>query len=131
MRTSFNSLQTGKRIQSKLTHTIIWRLLCFNSLQTGKRIQRDPILHPVRPWLRNPKTKRELRGAFLSRKFHPKSRQTPINIDPNAIFQQKTLQSKTPSKFLGGLHHTQALPVNRVWNLNLSIREMHKNVNFF
>ena len=44
----------------------------FNSLQTGKRIQRDPILHPVGPWLQNPKTLRELRGAFFVSKFTPK-----------------------------------------------------------
>ena len=36
----FNSLQTGKRIQSKIQPGSHWqRMLGFNSLQTGKRIQ--------------------------------------------------------------------------------------------
>ena len=43
--TSFNSLQTGKRIQrrARFVKGVIQRLTCssFNSLQTGKRIQRN------------------------------------------------------------------------------------------
>ena len=58
----------------------------FNSLQTGKCIQRDPILIPVGPWLRTPKTKRELREAFFTSKFTPQTPQTHVCIDPNAIF---------------------------------------------
>ena len=37
----------------------------FNSLPTGKRTQRDPILSPVGPWLRTPKTKHEMRGTIF------------------------------------------------------------------
>ena len=58
----------------------------FNSLQTGKRIQRDPILIPVGPWLRTPKTKRELRRAIFERNFSPKIPKTHVCIDPNEIF---------------------------------------------
>ena len=107
----FNSLQTGKRIQrtpppttidgmggvsipfkresvSKVRTERLWHQYPrrFNSLQTGKRIQRDPILIPVGPWLRTPKTKRELRGAIFERNFSPKIPQTHVCIDPNAIF---------------------------------------------
>ena len=59
---------------------------CFHSLPTGKHIQRDPILSPVGPWLRTPKTKRELRGAIFKRNLSPKIPQTHVCIDPNAIF---------------------------------------------
>ena len=62
------------------------RPISFNSLQTGKCIQRDPILSPVGPRLRTPKTKRELREAFFTSKFTPKTPQTHVCIDPNAIF---------------------------------------------
>ena len=83
----FNSLQTGKRIQRKGDKSLKkQKLYRFNSLQTGKRIQRDPILIPVGPWLRTPKTKRELRGAIFERNFSPKIPQTHVCIDPNAIF---------------------------------------------
>ena len=108
----FNSLQTGKWIQRK--HKMFQAkffsmfqfpsngkvdsesvteangkhagAFSFNSLQTGKWIQRDPILIPVGPWLRTPKTKRELREAFFASKFTPKTSQTHVGIDPNAIF---------------------------------------------
>ena len=36
----FNSLQTGKRIQSNMRPSCTIKIFCFNSLQTGKRIQR-------------------------------------------------------------------------------------------
>ena len=42
--------------------------MSFNSLQAGNTIQRDPILEPLAIGLRRPKTKRELRWAFLGRK---------------------------------------------------------------
>ena len=38
---------------------------------------------------KHPKTKHELRGAFFCQKFNAKTPQTLINIDPNAIFQEK------------------------------------------
>ena len=84
---SFNSLQTGKCIQSVfivVKYDII--SYSFNSLQTGKCIQRDPVLSPVGPWLRTSKTKRELHGAIFERNFSPKASQTHVCIDPNAIF---------------------------------------------
>ena len=107
----FNSLQTGKHIQSPSGDTgeirNMWfqfpsngkaypKLIVssyadlagisFNSLQTGKHIQRDPILRPVGPWLRTPKTIRELRGAIFERNFSPKIPQTHVCIDTYAIF---------------------------------------------
>ena len=45
----------------------------FNSLQTGKCIQRDPILSPVGPWLRTPKTKREVCTPFFDPKIEVKT----------------------------------------------------------
>ena len=100
-----------------------WKVLrqSFNSLQTGKCIQRDPILSPVGPGLRTPKTKRELREAFFTSKFTPKTPQTHVCIDPNAIFQQNRLRSETPSGFLGNLSRTRTRLVNRVWVYLLSI----------
>ena len=82
----FNSLQTGKRIQSLTVAALQSAEWSFNSLQTGKRIQRDPILHIVGPWLRTPKSKRELREGFFNPKFVLKIPRTLMNIDPNAIF---------------------------------------------
>ena len=63
----------------------------FNSLQTGKPFRTAPNFSPVQPWLRRPKTKRELRGAFFRQKFYPKFRQTLVNIEPNAIFLRNWL----------------------------------------
>ena len=83
----FNSLQTGRLIQTKtITDGTRGLTTCFNSLQTGRLIQTDPILSPVGPWLQKPKNIRELRTPFFSRKFTPKTAQTPINTEPNAIF---------------------------------------------
>ena len=64
---SFNSLQTGNCIQ---TLPILLRIrtrntTSFNSLQTGNCIQTPPFLRSVGPWLHTPKTKHELRDAFL------------------------------------------------------------------
>ena len=118
----FNSLQTGKHIQ-RCCGINWWNKgdISFNSLQTGKHIQRDPILSPVGPWLRSPKTKRELRGAIFKQNFSPKIPQTLVNIDPNAISQQNRLRSETPSGFLGNLSRTRTRLVNRVWVYLLSI----------
>ena len=88
---SFNSLQTGKRIQRSMASKNLSMFLCFNSLQTGKRIQRAPILSPVGPWLQNAKTKREVHKPFFMSNFSQKIPQTHVYIDPNAIFYQKWL----------------------------------------
>ena len=72
LQVGFNSLQTGKPIQRQLRIRTFHVKNRFNSLQTGKPIQRDPILSPVGPWLRTPKTKRELCGAIFERNFSPK-----------------------------------------------------------
>ena len=120
----FNSLQTGKCIQRKHSSAESRTVSGFNSLQTGKCIQRDPILSPVGPGLRTPKTKRELREAFFTSKFTPKTPQTHVCIDPNAIFQQNRLRSETPSGFLGNLSRTRTRLVNRVWVYLLSIPQI-------
>lgn len=102
---SFHSLQTGKRIRisrqssaissQQREVSLIKNLLLLraesrrpllNSLQTGKYIQRDPILSPVGPWLRNAKTKREVHKAFFMSNFSPKIPQTHVGLDPNTIF---------------------------------------------
>ena len=49
----------------------------FNSLRAGKGMQRDPILHPVGPWLRRHKTKRELREAVSGFKIRPENLTNP------------------------------------------------------
>ena len=49
----------------------------------------------------HPQTKRELRGAFFLQKFTPKTPRTLINIEPNAIFQEKRPESLVSSGFLG------------------------------
>ena len=131
---SFNSLQTGKCIQSEsitknsAKHGYAFQFpsngkvyskeiraaairaaaMSFNSLQTGKCIQRDPILSPVGPWLQNAKTKRELREAFFFSKFTPKIPQTHVCIDPNTIFWQKRLGTQTLPVFLGNLRGVHA-----------------------
>ena len=68
------------------SHVLLFTHFRFNSLQTGKHIWTAPNLHPVGPWLRNAKTKRELREAFFTSKFTPKIPKTHVCIDPNAIF---------------------------------------------
>ena len=86
----------------------------FNSLQTGRHVWTAPILHPVGPWLRTPKTKRELREAFFAQKFGAKVQQTLVNTDPNAMFRHKRLGSQTPSAFLGNFHRIRTQSANRV-----------------
>ena len=71
----------------------------------------------------HPKTKRELREAFFAQKFGANIRQTLVNTDPNAIFQQKKLGSQTPSEFLGNFRRIRTQSANRVcvykYTLNL------------
>ena len=63
----------------------------FDSLQTGKRIASAPILSPVGPWLRKPKNIRELRQAISKPNFTPKIPQTRVYTEPYAIFHLKRL----------------------------------------
>ena len=93
----FNSLQTGKRIQSFIFCTklksesvsipfkreSVFKVIAdtleeaidkgkFQFPSNGKVDSKDPILSPVGPWLRTPKTIRELRGTIFERNFSPK-----------------------------------------------------------
>ena len=74
-----------------LPQSLLFAEFCFNSLRPGNPFQTvSPNFSPVGPWLRSPKTKRELRG-FFRQKFSPKFRQTLVNIEPNAIFYEHSL----------------------------------------
>ena len=63
----------------------------FNSLQTGKHTERALILSPVGPWLRKPKTMRELHTAFFDAKFTPKIPKTRMYTETDATFYEKRL----------------------------------------
>ena len=91
----------------------------FNSLQTGKQIQRAPILSPVGPWLRTPKTIRELRGAIFERNFSPKIPQTHVCIELYAIFWAKRLKSQVTPMFLGDFCCVRTRLVHRVCGICL------------
>ena len=116
----FNSLQTGKHIQSSATIARICATrLSFNSLQTGKHIQRAPILSPVGPWLWKPKTKRELRGAIFERNFSLKIPQTHVYIELYAIFWANRLRSQVTPMFLGDFCCVRTRSVHRVCGISL------------
>ena len=108
---SFNSLQTGKSFGTVEIKIDLLNLEMFQFPSNGKVLLdsnlqlRKAKSYPVSiPFKRespfglppisaqfsrgfvHPKTKRELRGAFFTQKFYPKSRQTLVNIEPNAIF---------------------------------------------
>ena len=94
-------------------------MLRFNSLQTGKQIQRAPILSPVGPWLRTPKTIRELRGAIFERNFSSKIPQTHVCIELYAIFWAKRLRSQVTPMFLGDFCCVRTRSVHRVCGICL------------
>ena len=103
----------------------------FNSLQTGRCIQRAPILSPVGPWLRNTKTKRELRTAFFLSKFSPKIPQTHVCIDPNAIFFSKRLRSQVTPVFLDNFCRVGTQLADRVCCFCKVYAKSGKMSNFF
>ena len=61
-----------------------------------------------------PKTKHELRRDLFARKITPKIPQTLVAIEPNAIFQQKRLETQARSMFVGNLKLSHTRSQNRV-----------------
>ena len=155
----FNSLQTGKYIQSENPEarrkrngirrfqfpsngkvypkpkmkklTLITATICFNSLQTGKYIQRDPILSPVGPWLRKPQNIREVHTAFFLSKFSHKIPQTHVYTELYAIFLQKRLESYTLSGFLGNLHRVRLWSIRRVYGYKYTSNSQECQILFY
>ena len=128
----FHSLQTGKRIQRRLfRRPKCWHKPGFHSLQTGKRIQRDPILSPVGPWVRTPKTKHEVRKTFFSSKFSPQTPTTPRVHSTKHDFFVKTAQKPSSHWVLGHFSPCRSTIGGSRRVLSLSIRDISEDVKLF
>ena len=82
----FNSLQTGRHIQTLGSPACRDGAIVSIPFKREGTFRQTPISTHTGRGSRDPKTKHELREAFFSRKFIPKTAQTPINTQPNAIF---------------------------------------------
>ena len=92
----FNSLQTGKCIQSVEVETSApINLESFNSLQTGKCIQRDPILPPSQAMaLERQNQTRAARGFFYFKIYPQKSRKPTCALTQTRFFSKNGSEPK-------------------------------------
>ena len=74
----FNSLRTGRYLQTKSSsNRFTFDNLRFNSLRTGRYLQTRPIFDPDGPWLQTPQNQtRTARGFFLL-KIYPENPTNP------------------------------------------------------
>ena len=137
----FNSLQTGRSMERRRIVLILFSSLSQFQFPSNGKEHGKPLFCTHRFSLRfsvsipfkregawketlfstqtgrgsvTPKTKHELRRDLFARKITPKIPQTLVAIEPNAIFQQKRLETQARSMFVGNLKLSHTRSQNRV-----------------